>query len=58
MWVVRLQAVEVVDGRAVSVRAEVKETWPNAEGSTLMGLIWAMTARLDTLLTSDGLQRG
>lgn len=58
VWVVRCQAVEVVEGRAVAVRAEVKAEWPDVHGTSLMGRVHALTCELDSVLTDDQLQRG
>lgn len=52
-WTVRLEAVEVVDGRAVAVRAVVKSEYPDASPVTLAGRLFAMAVRLDKALT-DG----
>lgn len=51
VWVVRLEAVEVVDGRATSVRAVVKAEYPDASPVTLAGRLYALSVKLDRELT-------
>lgn len=59
VWVVRAEAVDVVDGRARSVRIQVRWEWPHAEYQTLAGAIMNALMQLDHQMGIDALdQRG
>lgn len=58
VWSVRAQAVDVVEGRAVGVRAQVEIEWPSAHHQTLAGAVLNALMRLDHELGVDELQRG
>lgn len=50
-WDIRLEAVEVVDRRAVGVKAQVVSSFPDASPVTLAGRLYSMAVQLDKLLT-------
>lgn len=53
VWLVRAQAVDAVDGRAVRVRVQVALEWPRSEQQTLSGAIMNALMQLDHELGYD-----
>lgn len=47
VWLVRLQACQVSDGRLVSVSVQQEELYPNATHSALVEVISGLCVRLD-----------
>lgn len=57
VWLVRAQAVDVVDKRAVGVRVQVELEWPTSEYQTFAGALMNALMRLDHELGIDALQQ-
>jgi hypothetical protein len=58
VWKLRAQAVEMVEVRAVGIRVQVEQEWPNTTHSTLAGAILALLMQLDHQLGIDALTGG
>lgn len=58
VWKLRAQAVEVVETRAVGIRVQIEQEWPNATHSTLAGAILALMMQLDHQMGIDALGGG
>lgn len=57
VWVVRVEAVHVVEGRAVAVAATVRSEYPDASPVTFSGRLYSLMVKLDQELTADPLMR-